>query len=1170
MPVASGSIAYLGAARFQGFWGAELNNGTGSGIPGTPVGAYSSMLVDGGYGAGTALTATAGDYWQVTASGTTSIDSHENWSVNDWCIYSGSTDTGTWLRLAFEDTIASIIVGDLSASDTFHLTSSADKHITFISASSTSTAVVSGTQNFTYDYDNDRLIVVGQISGSNALNITGLAAFEDSVGVSGSITLAGGVTGDVSSSARGIFTTGLITAGPLSVSGSTTLVGGVTGDVSSSARGIFTTGLITAGPLNVSGSTTLAGGVTGDVSSSARGIFTTGLITAGPLSVSGSVTIDDDVLLKDDHKLLLGTDSDAFIQFRDDATGDDYLLISGSSAGMVLSGTMVRIDGVVSASSALTASSIYVDGNVYRAGDFDTYIDLSTAANNVNVVAGGFTLGTFYGAGAKFVAINPLFEDVDFKVNQDSSTAHTPALRISGSDGIIHSHYGIDVHSGDISGSGALNIGGLATFENNVGVSGSVLVKGNTELSGTLSTAGEISGSGDLQILGVAAFESTVGVSGSITLAGGVAGDVSSSARGIFTTGLITAGPLSVSGATDFAGGVTGDVSSSARGIFTTGLITAGPLSVSGAANFAGGVTGDVSSSARGIFTTGLITAGPLSVSGATDFAGGVTTGQVSSSGDLNIAGLTALEGALGVSGSVLVQGNTELSGTLSTAGEISGSGPLHILGLAAFENSVNVSGSVVTVGGVTSTGPISGSGQFNCTGGGAFEGSLGISGSSVIGGFLAVGGVSTTANSGMGSGLNSAADVSGSGRGIFTTGIITAGPMSVSGATDFGGGLKTSGQISGSGDMNIGGNVAIEGSLGISGSFALSAVSSSGDLNIAGQAAIETNLGVSGSTTLAGGVTGDVSSSARGIFTTGLITAGPLNVSGALNFANASTLPASNGGLAAVGGTLAVSGSAIADGTVAVASDQVLFLDADGSLKRETIADFTSGIAGTGLTAASGQLALHFAEIGGVTMASTDSVMILDNGSATKRVTIAGLGTYMAGTGLTSDTGVLATDGNVKYTGSINPVRVGDGGAGGLSNDTGTGEIVYFGTGSTTAGYLYYLNTEGGWAKANAAAVGTLGTSSAGGNESLLGIAVGANPLVNGMLIKGFFDADTIYQGLYVTGAAVYIHSGTNAGLVSGGAVTTTNSYVRIVGYATAQPNVIYFNPSSTWVVNA
>jgi hypothetical protein len=159
----------------------------------------------------------------------------------------------------------------------------------------------------------------------------------------------------------------------------------------------------------------------------------------------------------------------------------------------------------------------------------------------------------------------------------------------------------------------------------------------------------------------------------------------------------------------------------------------------------------------------------------------------------------------------------------------------------------------------------------------------------------------------------------------------------------------------------------------------------------------------------------GDVSGSGTGRFVEGIYTAGPLNVSGALNFANVSTLPASNGGLAAVGGTLAVSGSAIADGTVAVASDEIVFLDADGSLKRETIADFTSGIAGTGLTATSGQLILHFAEVGSVALASTDSVMVLDNNSATKRSTVTQLGTYLCGNngGLAHTAGVLTISGS-------------------------------------------------------------------------------------------------------------------------------------------------------------
>ncbi len=90
------------------------------------------------------LTASIGDYWQVNRAGTTNVDGNNSWRANDWIIYSGSTGTTAgrkWAKLAFEDTIASIVVGDLSASDLFHLTGSADKHVLFISGELDSTVV---------------------------------------------------------------------------------------------------------------------------------------------------------------------------------------------------------------------------------------------------------------------------------------------------------------------------------------------------------------------------------------------------------------------------------------------------------------------------------------------------------------------------------------------------------------------------------------------------------------------------------------------------------------------------------------------------------------------------------------------------------------------------------------------------------------------------------------------------------------------------------------------------------------------------------------------------------------------------------------------------------------------------------------------------------------------
>ena len=54
-------------------------------------------------------------------------------------------------------------------------------------------------------------------------------------------------------------------------------------------------------------------------------------------------TINDDTMLKDDHKFYFGTNSDAYIEY--DEAEDNYLVISGSANGMVLSGSTVKIDG---------------------------------------------------------------------------------------------------------------------------------------------------------------------------------------------------------------------------------------------------------------------------------------------------------------------------------------------------------------------------------------------------------------------------------------------------------------------------------------------------------------------------------------------------------------------------------------------------------------------------------------------------------------------------------------------------------------------------------------------------------------------------------------------------------------------------------------------------------
>ena len=102
----------------------------------------------------------------------------------------------------------------------------------------------------------------------------------------------------------------------------------------------------------------------------------------------------------------------------------------------------------------------------------------------------------------------------------------------------------------------------------------------------------------------------------------------------------------------------------------------------------------------------------------------------------------------------------------------------------------------------------------------------------------------------------------------------------------------------------------------------------------------------------------------------------------------------------------------------VNVANDFIAIIDADDSnaSKKEAIADLITAIAGVGLAAASGVLALDLNELSGATVdVANDSIAIIDAGdSSSKKESIADLVSGMAGSGLTATNGVLATSGGV------------------------------------------------------------------------------------------------------------------------------------------------------------
>jgi hypothetical protein len=120
----------------------------------------------------------------------------------------------------------------------------------------------------------------------------------------------------------------------------------------------------------------------------------------------------------------------------------------------------------------------------------------------------------------------------------------------------------------------------------------------------------------------------------------------------------------------------------------------------------------------------------------------------------------------------------------------------------------------------------------------------------------------------------------------------------------------------------------------------------------------------------------------------------------------------------------------------------------------------------------------------------------------------------------------------------------------------SGYGDIVTFGTGSLTAGNLYYLNSTGAWTAADADSEST--------TRGMLAIALGAAPS-NGMLVKGYARNSAWTQN---TGDVLYVSQ--TAGGITSTAPSAAGTIVRIIGYMiNATNDVVYFNPSNEWFEN-
>ena len=121
------------------------------------------------------------------------------------------------------------------------------------------------------------------------------------------------------------------------------------------------------------------------------------------------------------------------------------------------------------------------------------------------------------------------------------------------------------------------------------------------------------------------------------------------------------------------------------------------------------------------------------------------------------------------------------------------------------------------------------------------------------------------------------------------------------------------------------------------------------------------------------------------------------------------------------------------------------------------------------------------------------------------------------------------------------------------LSSGESSGNIIKYGSGTLTAGKVYYANSSMGlqWAAVN---------HTSANSTKMLALALGTSAVSNGVLLNGIY-CKTMHG--FTIGAPLYLSS-------SDGDFTTTvpgsGDYARVLGYA-IDSNHIYFCPDNTWV---
>ena len=194
---------------------------------------------------------------------------------------------------------------------------------------------------------------------------------------------------------------------------------------------------------------------------------------------------------------------------------------------------------------------------------------------------------------------------------------------------------------------------------------------------------------------------------------------------------------------------------------------------------------------------------------------------------------------------------------------------------------------------------------------------------------------------------------------------------------------------------------------------------------------------------------------------------------------------------------------------------------------------------------------------VGTATVATT--VTITDNESTNEENAVI----FTAGGDIDGGNLGLESDGDLTYnpsTGTLTATNFSGKVKMNVSSTTdgnvGSGDVVYFGSGSVTLGKIYHYKSDGTWELADADAAST--------SDGLLGVALGAASDTNGVLLRGMV---TIDHDPGAIGDVLFLS--TTAGDCSATAPSGSGDIVRIIGYQVshASNGNIWFNPDCTFV---